>query len=259
MSIPAEVGDDHGNPGPEGSGAIATDAKASTERRPPIRLYAYVLIGALLFALFLRAFVVHAYRIPSASMEDTLLIGDYLLAERITYGTSVELPWSDRPLFRPAAVRQPERGDIVIFRSWNDSGQEFIKRCVALAGDTVAVVGNRLLVNGMSFDSSLSCRFPAGEGALPQIKYLSRDDSHVGLWHVAKNLHEYGPHVVKRGHIFVMGDNRDNSDDSRVKGDLPLSALRGRPLFIYWSVAREGGSWNPFTRVRWSRIGRVLE
>jgi len=251
MSTSAEA---NTNPGAH-AGPTSGEGTAPPEHRLPVRVYACVLIAALVVALLLRTFVLHAYRIPSASMEDTLLIGDYLLAERITYGSSVRPPWSSQSFLRLPALRQPRRGEIVIFRSWDDPGQEFIKRCVALASDTVEVVENMLLVNNVPFDSILARDRTSPQ---PQCKYLSRRNPEDGLRHLAERLRNYGPHVVKQGHAFVMGDNRENSDDSRLKGDVPLSALSGRPMIIYWSLEPADSSWNPLARVRWSRLGRVI-
>ena len=235
---------------------------AGGEREPngpsiPVRTYGVVFLAAFAVAVLLRVLVIHAYRIPSSSMEDTLLVGDYLLAERLTYGATVELPWSRRPLVRLRALRRPERGDIVIFRAWGGPRQEFIKRCVALAGDTVEVRDNVLFVNGAPFDSLLARRFDPDSRTAPRIKHSAGAARHTDLPSFSSRLRDFGPHVVQPGHIFAVGDNRNNSDDSRTNGDVPLSALRGRPLVIYWSMNQQGGRRNLLARVRWSRIGRL--
>ena len=216
----------------------------------PLRVILAV-VTTILLAIVLRVFVIHAYRIPSASMEPTLLIGDFLLAERLTFGSTVELPWSNRTDIRLPVLRYPKRGEIVIFLGWDTNGMEYIKRCVGAAGDTIEMIDGRLLVNGVPFllTSSRSLH-----DATPN----SNDAAKTLWWHHTDRLRNFGPHVVPTGSIFVMGDNRDNSDDSRVHGDVPFNALRGRPLFIYWSVDRNAPWWNPLKRIRWERIGRRI-
>lgn len=209
---------------------------------PSCRRYAAVLLAALGIALVLRVFVLHAYRIPSQSMEDTLLAGDFLIAERITFGSAVELPWSRDTGFRLPPLHSPKRGTVVVFWGWANDG-EYIKRCVGLAGDTVEVRGSVLFVNGRQFNRALA----SGRG------YNQRSSGHR-----TRSARDFGPHVVADEHIFVMGDNRDNSDDSRINGDVPLDRLRGRPLFIYWSVNDSVAWWNPLDRIRWRRLGRVI-
>lgn len=207
------------------------------------RVYAAMLAASLLVALLLRSLVVHAYRIPSASMETTLLAGDYLLAERVTFGAALELPIPGVPVVRWSARRGPKRGEVVIFQSWDEPRTELVKRCVALAGDTVEVANNVLTVNGELFDPAANR--PIG---MPEGQDGSADPP---AW-------DFGPHVVSPRAVFVMGDNRGNSQDSRLKGDVPISALRGRPLFVYWSVNLRSTSLNPFDSIRWSRIGKLI-
>ncbi len=211
-------------------------------------------VCAVTIAALLRIFVLHAYRIPSASMENTLLVGDFLIAERISLGSTVEFPWSKQTNTRLPAFSKPRRGEVVIFRSWDNGRAEFIKRVVALAGDTVEVVDNMLLVNAEPFDPYL-VRANGGEA---HVKFLSQEQPDFTLWHHTDRLRNFGPHVVQPGHFFAMGDNRDNSEDSRVKGDVPYSELRGRPVFIYWSVDQSKPWWNPARRIRWGRIGTLI-
>ena len=238
----------------------ATSRRAREERagfRASLRRYLAVLAGAVLIALALRICVLHAYRIPSSSMENTLLVGDYLLAERISYGATVGLPWIGRLLHLPP-LRQPRRGDMVIFTAWDGPEHDFVKRCIAIPGDTVEVIENMLLVNGVPFDSLLARRFGAERRGAPRVKYLSREGPDYEYWHFAEQLRSFGPHLVPPGRIFVMGDNRDNSDDSRMKGDVPLTALRGKPMIIYWSAAPSRTRWGSFRHVRWSRVGQIV-
>lgn len=206
---------------------------------------------AILLAVFLRVFVIHAYRIPSASMEPTLLVGDFLLAERLTFGSTVEFPWSRRTDIRLQMLNLPKRGEIVIFLGWEGNRIEYIKRCVGVPGDTIEVVDGQLLINGAPCECEHS-------QTKHDISFDSRDAAQRLWWHQMERLRSLGPHLIPTGSIFVMGDNRNNSDDSRMNGDVPFSALRGRPLFIYWSVDRDAPWWNPLKRVRWERIGRRI-
>ena len=226
--------------------------RASARRGAGLRPYAIVLSAALLAAFLLRASVLHAYRIPSSSMEDTLLAGDFLLAERVSFGSTVELPWTGRELMRLPAVAAPHRGDVVIFRGRR--GSEIIKRCVAHAGDTVEVRRSVLLVNGQPLDSVLMSR-----AGVRGIKNTPPNDVPYDIVSpLLSPQRNFGPHVVPPGHIFVMGDNRANSEDSRAHGDVPLDALRARPLVIYWSGEPDTPWWRRPAGIRWGRVGQIV-
>ena len=186
--------------------------------------------------MFLRQFIAQAYRIQSASMHNTLLVGDYVLVDRLTYGAVVENPWTGDAVLRAPAFSAPKAGDIVVFESCTGNGRQFVKRCVGLAGDTVHVRNNRAYVNGVAFDSL-------------HVVDILIDEPCEGC-RVPRN---YGPHIVAPGHIFVLGDNRNNSEDSRTVGDIALSAVRGRVVCVYWSRA-EDDTGKP---IRWKRIGAM--
>ena len=191
-------------------------------------------------------------------MEDTLLVGDFLLAERVSFGANVELPWARSTGIRLPALRTPSAGEVVVFREWNNGEAEYIKRCAGLAGDTIEMVGGTLLVNDEPFDRLLAIMTGSGARVKHLTELTAQDDPHYAYRHFTGRLRNFGPHVVPPGHIFVIGDNRDNSEDSRMRGDVPLTAMRGSPLFIYWSVNPDAPWWNFARRIRWERIGTLV-
>lgn len=199
------------------------------EQRPSRRSlgheYLEALLIAVLFALFARTFVVQAFKIPSGSMEQNLLVGDHILVNKFIYG-----PTRSRleELLLPA--RPVRRGDVVVFKYPLDPERDFIKRCVALPGDVVEIIDKGLLINGE----------PVEEGGYAY--YADTNVYRSRLVHERFRLRDnFGPYTVPRHHYFCLGDNRDNSDDSRFWGPVPESHLRGRAFMIYWSVAAEGG------------------
>ena len=193
-------------------------------KKSVIREYAEIIVLAVALALFVRTFFIQAFRIPSESMEDTLLVGDFLFANKLIYGP--KLPLVD---WRLPAIREPKPGDIIIFKYPVDPKVDYIKRCVAVEGQTVELVDNQLYVDGVLQDEEFT-------------KYVfgSRPDR------------RFGPFKVPEGHIFMMGDNRDNSADSRAWGPVDKKLVSGKAMFIYFS-------WNPNAHsVRFSRIGDVI-
>jgi signal peptidase I len=195
-----------------------------------IREYAEAIIIAILIALFIRTFVVQAFKIPSGSMKPTLLVGDHLLVNKFVYG--VKIPFLRKTLI---PVDTPERGDIVVFIYPVDRSKDFIKRVVGVAGDTITIKNKRIYINGAPSDD--------GHGV--------HTDSLIfpGSLQPRDN---FGPVTVPSGHIFVMGDNRDESYDSRFWGFVDLRDVLGKAFIIYWSWDRENSD------VRWKRMGRLL-
>ncbi len=197
---------------------------AKRKQKSAVREYVEIIVLAVALALFVRTFFVQAFRIPSESMEDTLLVGDFLFANKLVYGPRIPLIGVRLP-----AIREPKPGDIVIFKNPVDRKTDYIKRCVAVAGQTVELRGETLYVDGVPQDE-------------PYTKYVRGPD-------VPRH---FGPFKVPEGHIFMMGDNRDNSADSRYWGPLDLDLVIGKAMFIYFS-------WNPGRHtVRFSRIGDVI-
>jgi signal peptidase I len=226
--------------------------------RSVAREYLEALIIAAIFLRFTNTFVVQTFYIPSGSMENTLLVGDHLFVNRFIYGpAATDLERKLLPL------RPPRRGDIVVFRSKETPNMDVVKRCIGLPGDEIRVVQKKLILNGKPVDDSTYAvhkdpmilpKFYPGQGGV-------RDN--------------FGPERVPEGSYFCMGDNRDNSWDSRFWGELPASYLKGRALFIYWSYGggTSDGAWTGFgaklrellstaagfvTNTRWSRSFHLI-
>jgi len=204
------------------SGRSEKTRAGKKRKKSLVREYAEVLIVSLLLAFFTRALIVQAFRIPTGSMERTLLVGDYLLVNKFLYGAKV--PFTNIGL---PAIRPPKRGDIVVFRSPTQK-KDFIKRCVATEGEIVELRDNVVYINGEPVEESYT--------------YFE------GRPHKAN----FGPIKVREGHIFVLGDNRNNSQDSRYWGLLNADLIKGKAMVLYFS-------WDKHKHwPRWTRIGDII-
>lgn len=248
-------------------------ANGGGRRRRPVRLswlweWAKVFPAAVLLFLGLRAFLVEAYKIPSGSMERTLLVGDFLLVNKLVYGA--EIPFSGTRL---PALRTPQRGDVVVFEFPLDPSQNFVKRLVGLPGDTLSMRDGALLRNGVRQSETYAVHTepevdPLNEEFRWQRSYLVNtavaagvggSDLAVGALGYRPSRNNWGPLVVPPKHLFVLGDNRDNSRDSRYWGFVPDSLVRGTPLIVYYSFRPDSGIVAPWlTSIRWSRVGKVV-
>jgi signal peptidase I len=207
------------------------EAVSSARRKSLFREYAEAIFIAVLLALVIRQAGVQAFTIPSGSMMDTLLVGDYILVNKFLFGA--ELPFTDAHL---PGLRKPRHGDIVVFKYPNDESRDFIKRIVAVEGDTVQVQDNRVILNGRLLEEPY-----VRPGSIPAVP-----STHCGY------LYACDPLVVPAGSYFVMGDNRDNSQDSRYWGFVHRDKIRGKAFLIYWS-------WNAESHwPRWTRLGHWL-
>ena len=209
---------------------------------------------ALVIWFVLRTLLIEAFRIPSSSMERTLLVGDFLFVNKALYGAEVPLIHTRLP-----AIRDPRRGDIVVFDSKTEQGVKVVKRLVGMPGDTLQMKNAVLWRNGAAqrepyvehVDSLTDASAP--EMRDWQAHYLLPGVNRA-TYHPSRD--NWGPLVVAPGQYFVMGDNRDNSYDSRYWGFVDRKVIRGRPLFVYYSFDHDSWRALPFiTAIRWSRIG----
>ncbi|MFN8625864.1 MAG: signal peptidase I [Candidatus Binatia bacterium] len=196
-----------------------------------VREYAQALATALLLAVLVRSFAVQAFKIPSGSMLPTLQVGDHILVNKFVYGLRVPVLGT-----RLLPLQTPRRGDVVVFGYPIEPSKDFIKRVVAVAGDIVQIRRKHVYINGVPWNDP-SAYFADGETA--ERGRSPRD--------------EYGPVTVPPRHIFVMGDNRDRSYDSRFWGFVDLDEIKGKAFAIYWS-------WDGTDRwVRWDRVGMRIQ
>ncbi len=195
-----------------------------------LREYAEAIITALILALVIRAYVIQAFKIPSGSMLPTLLIGDHILVNKFIYGT--EIPFSDK---RVLIFKKPERGDIIVFKYPENPQKDFIKRVIATEGDAIEERDKTVYVNGKA------SKEPYAQHSDNNIRSGGNDPRD-----------NFGPVTVPEGKVFVMGDNRDQSYDSRYWGFVDLKEIKGKALIIYWS-------WDTEKWVRVTRIGRLIK
>ena len=219
------------------------------------REYVEPLLIAVVAALFIRQFVVEAFKIPSGSMIPTLRIGDHLLVNKFVYGPRI--PFTDLRIF---TWKEPKRGEIIVFRYPEDETKNFIKRVVGVPGDKVQIIRGRLMINDTPV-SIVELNVPeeeqrdAGYSLYGRTRQYEEDLGGVKhriqyQWGLADK--DYGPLLVPKDSVFVMGDHRDNSQDSRVWGFVKFNKILGRALVIYWS-------WDGKDRwVRWERIGTLI-
>jgi len=215
----------------------AAPVGTSEYRKSTLREYFESICVAVILALFVRTFVVQAFKIPTGSMENNLLIGDHLLVNKFVFAPTLS-GWESKLL----PIDPIRRGDILVFKYPEDPDRDFIKRTIGLPGETVELRNKKVYINGKALDE-------------PYVRFLlppstaRPGDADFTSFDVREN---YGPVTVPPDHYFMMGDNRDNSQDSRYWGFMPRDYVKGKALFVYFSFGEE--QTGLFSNVRWTRM-----
>jgi len=207
----------------------------SNTQKSQVREYVEALVVAGLLTLFLRQFVLQAFRIPSESMCDTLLVGDFLFVNKFEYGP--KLPFTH---VRLPGYRKPHPGDVIVFDFPPDPSKQFIKRCVATGGQTVEIRHKDVWVDGV-------------RRVEPYVKHISPTEEPEGY----TNRDNYRPPTVPPGQLFMMGDNRDNSYDSRFWGPVDMDLVKGHAMFTYFSTSGDNVL-NGLFGIRFERMFRPI-
>ena len=206
------------------------NSRTKGKTKSKIQEYIEAIIIAILIAVFIRTFIIQAFKIPSRSMVPTLLVGDHLLVNKFIYGVKI-------PYFRKTIIpiTNPQSGDIVVFIYPNDRSKDFIKRVIGVAGDTIEIKNKKIFINGKEYTDTYGIY---SDKVIYPGSIQPRDN--------------FGPVTVPPESLFVMGDNRDESADSRYWGFVDLKDVEGKAFIIYWSWNHED------TSLRWKRIGNLL-
>jgi len=214
---------------------IEPGEKSHNKKKSGLRENIEAIVIAVVLALFIRTFVVQAFKIPSGSMKETLQIGDHILVNKFIYG--VKIPFIRATLI---PIKKPQQDDIVVFKYPENPKLDFIKRVVGVEGDVVEIRDKRLYINHELYERN----------------YAIFKDNYIipGGFNKRDN---FGPITVAKDSLFVMGDNRDNSKDSRFWGFVNLKAVKGKAFMIYWSWNKENAG-SIFSYVRWGRIFDIL-
>jgi signal peptidase I len=233
---------------------MAKDFKKST-----LREYFESIVIAVILALFVRTFVLQAFKIPTGSMENNLLIGDHLLVNKFMYAPT--MAGVERAILPIGTIR---RGDVLVFKYPVEPDRDFIKRVIGLPGETLELKAKKIYINGTPLDE-------------PYVHFLEEPRRNSELAEVTSSdvRENYGPVTVPPNQYFMMGDNRDNSADSRYWGFMPRDYVKGKALFIYWSYESEREDYEDesasatvkgfasvfmhfFTKTRWDRLGHLI-
>jgi len=238
-------------------------------RKSTIREYFESAVTVAIIALFATTFVIQAFKIPTGSMKSTLLVGDHLLVNKFVYGINSGLPGKLLP------YREPKRGDVIVFKYPNDPDVAYVKRLIGMPGDTVEMIGRAVYINGEIMNENYNVK-ESEDGAVintviddPQKRYT------LQYFNPGGDRSHWGPYDVPEGHYFAMGDNRDNSQDSRYWQFIPRDYMLGQPLVIYWSFETARDEYlrtspgerfkqladvvlNFFTKTEWKRTFKII-
>ncbi len=212
----------------------------SDTRKSTLREYIEAFAIAILLALFIRTFIIQAFKIPSGSMLPTLQIGDHLLVSKFIYG--IKVPFKGTTLI---PIKSPQHGDVVVFKYPEDKSIDYIKRVIGVPGDTISIRDKKVFINNEPIEDPHA--FFASEEVISKKRIEGRRDNLSAI-------------KVPEGKVFVMGDNRDNSHDSRFWGFVDQQDILGKAFIIYWSwdIKKDLFSLQRFTSVRWSRIADII-
>ena len=204
-----------------------TTNQVQGKKKSTVREYTEAILIALVLAFIIRSFIVQAFKIPSGSMIPTLLVGDHILVNKFVFGP--QIPFTKIRLF---SFQKPKRGEVVVFLEPTDRKKDFIKRVIGLPGETIEVINRKVHINGKPLEGEEYAYYASSR--------------------LIRGLDNHGPVNIPENSYFMMGDNRENSSDSRVWGPVPFELMKGKAFIIYWS-------WNgPDRNVRWSRIGDLI-
>ncbi len=204
--------------------------KTEKKKKGIIREYVEAFATAIVLALIIRALIIQAFKIPSGSMEPTLLVGDHILVSKFIYG--MHIPFTNHVIL---PLENPKEGDVVVFEYPKDESIDFIKRAIGLPGDKLQIINKQVYINGKALNEPYAYH---GDSDILPANVSPRDN--------------FGPIVVPKGEYFMMGDNRDFSNDSRFWGFVKRDLILGKAWVIYFS-------WNPKTlHIRWNRFGMLI-
>lgn len=204
-------------------------------KKSSVRETIEAIIVAFLIAMVIRTFAIQAFKIPSGSMIPTLQIGDHILVNKFLIGTAVDIPFTNINLFTLPGIRKPQRGDIIVFKYPVDPERDFIKRAIGIEGDVIESKDKIIYVNGRKLVE----------------QYSQHVDSNIKPRDTDRR-DNFGPVIVPKDALFFMGDNRDQSYDSRFWGFVDVHQIKGKAVIIYWSWDKDN------TWVRFNRIGRLV-
>jgi len=234
----------------------------AARRKGPVREWVELVLSIVIMVFMIRLAVVEAYRIPTGSMEKTLLVGDFLLVNKFVYGIRspdwIGIPFTRAgffvPFFRLPGFSDIKQGDIIVFRYPLDPDLSYIKRCVAVEGQTIEIRDKAVYVDGKQFANPPNSQF-LSPFSYPK-DYI--EDPIVPKTMSMRNRDNFGPLTIPKGQLFAMGDNRDNSADSRYWGFLPKDLVLGKALIIYFSWDARKPLYQLNKKIRWERIGNLI-